>query len=36
VAAVTAGQRQSLEQPRYALIEDGATVATSLVAERAP
>ena len=35
VAAVTAGKRQGVKQPRQALIEDGTVVAARLVAERA-
>ena len=33
--AVAAGQRERLEQPRHAMVEDGAIVAACLVAERA-
>ena len=35
VAAVAAGERQGLEQPRQPVVEDGAIVAAGLVAERA-
>ncbi len=35
VAAVAAGERERLEQPRQPVIEDGAIVAAGLVAERA-
>ena len=34
ITTIAAGQRQSLEQPRHALIEHGAIVAAGLVAER--
>src|SRR2546430_2509769 len=34
VASVAAAERQGIEQPRQALIEDGAIVAACLVAER--
>lgn len=35
VAAIAPGERQGLEEPRDALVEDGAAVAVGLVAERA-
>src|SRR5882757_4203266 len=35
MASVAAGQRQGLEQPRHAMVEDGTIVAACLVAQRA-
>ena len=35
VPSVAAGEREGLEQPRHAMVEDGAVVAAGLVAERA-
>ena len=35
IASVAAGERERLEQPRQAMIEDGTIVAAGLVAERA-
>ena len=35
MAAVAASERERIEQPRHAMIEDGAVVAAGLVAERA-
>ena len=35
MASVAAGQREGFEQPRHAMVEDGAVVAACLVAERA-